>query len=228
MVYAIILAGGIGTRSGEAIPKQCVEVGGKAVLVHTIQAFEDCKMIDKIIVATLPNYINTIWHYRTEFNFKKIYKVVQGGATGIGSVYSGLLSIKDEALKEDIVSIHDGVRPFVSKEIISDSIKKAMQYGTGVASIPCVETMVRWKDGTPSSDMIARDELYRVQTPQTFTAGILYDLFDTTDDITKIQEPSVFAYYISQGGAVYCSLGSEKNIKLTYPEDIAYYRRLFG
>ena len=228
MVYAIVLAGGVGKRTGEPIPKQFIEVNKKTVLAHTLSVFERCNDVDRIIIVTLPDYINKVYDYKYEYGISKIYRVVEGGVTGIGSVYQGYKAVGELLENDDIVLIHDGVRPFVSNEVIADSITKAREYGTGLASIPCVETMVRCSDSIKSStEMVARDDLYRVQTPQTFKAHILKGLFSSTDSIDNIKEPSIFAYYMSLGGIIHCSLGNEKNIKLTYPEDIEYFRRFF-
>ena len=128
----------------------------------------------------------------------------------------------------DLVVIHDAVRPFVDGETIADSLRVAEKYGCALSSIPCVETMVRTgEDDSSADEMISRDHLFRILTPQTFQLGILRDLFRDFDPEVGKKYPSAFAYYMSLGNPVFLSKGSERNIKITYPEDIEYFRKLF-
>lgn len=226
MNYAIILAGGIGKRSGELIPKQFFETGGKPLLVYTLEKFQTSKCIDSICVVTLQDYIHEVELYKERYQITKLNRVVSGGKSGIGSVLNGFNALLDIINDEDIILFHDAVRPFITQELIEDNIQVANLHDNAMTAVECVETLVKCSQNGKSDKMIDRDQLYRVQTPQTFRVKILKELFRGID-IDSVTEPSIFAYYINQGGVIYCSKGSERNIKITYPEDIGYFKEFF-
>lgn len=225
MVYAIILAGGEGSRAGQSMPKQYIEVNEKPVLVYTLDAFEQNQYIDCVCVVAAPQWHQEIWSYKERFAIKKLKKVVPAGITGLNSLYMGVQGIHADS--DDIVVIHDGVRPFITQSVINNNIIMMQHHDVVVSAIPCVETLIKSDDGINSECMLPRDGLFRVQTPQSFKYHIIENLLKDIKDWLDIKEPSAFAYYMNCGGKIAFSLGSEKNIKLTYPDDIKYFRRLF-
>lgn len=228
MNYVVILAGGVGKRSGEPIPKQFLKTNGKPLLVYTLEKFENSKFIDGICVVTLNSYVDVIKSYKEEYNITKLKKIVTGGISGIASALNGFNALLNENISDsDIVLFHDGVRPFITSDIIEDNVRVATLYGNAMASVECVETLVKCSEDGSSNRMIERDQLYRVQTPQSFRADILKQLFSDIV-VEKVREPSIFAYYINKGGIIHCSKGSERNIKITYPQDVEYFREFFN
>ena len=221
-----MLAGGVGARAGLDVPKQFLTVNDIPLIVYTLNLFQRSDKIDAICVVSHTNWIENVWEYSAKYGITKVKWVVGGGRTGLESVKNGL-----EALAEcdgsDLVLIHDSVRPFLTQRALDDNIRIAGKYDVAVTAVPCVETLVQVDSNNKSIRQIPRDGLMRVMTPQTFRFGILRDLFKHTDVINS-PYPSTFALYMSHGYPVYCSYGSERNIKITYPEDIEYLYNLFA
>ncbi|EYE87584.1 2-C-methyl-D-erythritol 4-phosphate cytidylyltransferase [Fervidicella metallireducens AeB] len=219
MISAVIVAGGKGKRMGNDINKQYIKIGGKEILARTIETFNAIEDIDEIIVVSpeeeiqycLDNIINC-------YGFKKVKKVVKGGKERQNSVYNGLKSCSDNT---DIVIIHDGARPFVSKEIILRSINEARENGACAVAVPMKDTVKIVDEKQFVIDTPDRSRLYAVQTPQTFKYEIivsahnkaLNERIEATDD-TKLIE--------CIGGKVKIIEGSYLNIKITTPEDLIF------
>lgn len=225
MNIALILAGGVGNRVGSVVPKQFIEVKSKPVLVYTLEAFQGCKQIDAICVVANSNWIVSVKNYVSVFNISKVKWIVEGGRTGLESLFNGIKAMK-ECPKDALILIHDAVRPFITNEVIEDNINVALKHGVAVTSVPCVETLVRIDENNKSVEQISRDSLMRVMTPQTFSYSVLNEILQK-EDLKKCHYPSFFSLYMSKGFPVYCSHGSERNIKITYPEDLEYLKKLF-
>lgn len=211
--YAIIVAGGSGTRMRSAVPKQFLLLNGVPVLMHTINAFYLSKNQPQIIVVLHPESHEYWTHLCTEHNFTVPHQLVSGGETRFHSVKSGINAINDD---EAIVAIHDAVRPLVTGEIIDESYDIAEQYGNAIVAIQSRDSVRQIRENRSQS--LNRDEIYLIQTPQTFQAAQLkkaylqpyQDIF--TDDASVVEQTGVNINLIS---------GSYQNIKITYPEDVA-------
>ena len=174
MTVALLTAAGSGTRMGQDIQKQFMHVENKPVIIHTLEAFQNHPSIDAIVVVTIPTWTDVLKAYAAQFNITKLRWVVPGGDSGQESIYNGLAALKEELTDEDVVMIHDGNRCMVSSEIISDSLVTFKKYGSAVAAIPCVEAVFRSNDNGVTSDIsIPREQLFRTQTPHTYTLGKL-------------------------------------------------------
>lgn len=226
MNILLLLAGGVGSRAEAEIPKQFFEVNSVPIIVYTLNRFQELEQIDSICVVSHPAWIDKVWGYRTKYGINKIQWVVPGGETGLESVKNGIDAL-NSVDANSIILIHDSVRPFVTSRAISENIKMAENYNVAVTSVPCVETLVKVDNESKSIEQIPRDGLMRVMTPQSFRLSILRDLFQE-EDVIHSPYPSTFALYMSKGNPVYCSYGSERNIKITYPEDIDYLKGLFS
>lgn len=227
MNIALILAGGQGIRAKTAVPKQFLEIKGKPMIVYTLEKFQNCSSIDRICIVCSPEWNSFLLKAKAYYSLGKVDLFAEAGNNGLESCWKGVVSLSD-CQDSDLVVIHDAVRPFVDEETIEDSLRVAEEHGCALSSIPCVETMVRTReDLTCSEEMVPRNQLFRILTPQTFRLGILRNLFRDFDPELGNKYPSVFAYYMSLGNPVYLSKGCERNIKITYPEDIEYFRKLF-
>ena len=224
---ALILAGGIGTRSGEKIPKQFVEINNKPLIIYTLDKFQKSESIDGIVVVCVENWISRLDDYVKKFEISKIIKIVRGGKNGLDSVKKGLDEL-NMCSNDDLVLIHDAVRPFVDVDSIEENIKIASKYGLALTSVDLLVTLVYSNDGIVGDNVIDRDNLKRILTPQTFNYGLLKELYEDETKLNPQKYPSTFSLYMSTGKKVYCSKGSEKNIKITYPEDIEYFKKMFG
>ena len=214
--YAILVAGGKGLRMGGEIPKQFLPIGGKPVLMRTIEVFREAYPDIKIILV-LPVTQQEYWQQLCcEYTFDVPVQIANGGETRFHSVSNGLKLIPDDAA--GIVGIHDGVRPFVTVETIRRCYDEAIKMGAVVPVIPVVETVrhIR-KDG--SSVTVPRDEYKLVQTPQTFHISLLKEAYRQpytsffTDDASVVER---------MGKPVFLVEGNRENIKITTPADICF------
>ena len=224
---ALIIAGGVGARMHQDIPKQFMNVNDRPVIIYTLQAFQNHPNIDGIEVVCLDGWHDILRAYCQQFEITKLENIVSGGQTGQDSIRNGLYDIatryKDD---DDIVLIHDSIRPMVSQDIISDNIRVCRECGNATTVIPCTSVMLKTEDSVVSEDQIPRENLKITQTPQAFHINELLSVH--AQAITKDLLPSIAscALYIEMGKKVYLSKGSEKNIKITTAEDIEIFSAL--
>ena len=222
MVVALLTAAGIGSRMGQDIPKQFIHVNNKPLIVYTLEAFERHPSIDEIVIVTLPNWMDVVKAYASQFNITKLKAIVPGGDTGQESIHNGLMAIKEAHEKENpVVMIHDGNRCLVSSEIISNSLAVYKKHGSAVAAIPCVEAVFYSRDdGASSTTSIPREQLFRTQTPHTYSLDKL--LWAHEQAAEKGIENTAASCTLMQalGETVYFSKGAEKNMKITTTEDL--------
>lgn len=211
--YAIIVAGGSGTRMHSAVPKQFLLLNGLPVLMHTINAFHQSNTSPQIILVLHPDTHEYWQQLCTGHNFEIEHQLIAGGETRFHSVRNGLASIEDG---NAIIAVHDAVRPLIAKESIDESYECAEQYGNAIVAIKSRDSVRQIKDNRSQS--LNRDEIYLIQTPQTFQAAQLKEAYlqpyqdKFTDDASVVEQTGVNINLIG---------GSYTNIKITYPEDIA-------
>lgn len=216
--YAIIVAGGKGLRMGGELPKQFIPIEGRPVLMHTLDTFHAFDP-DIEIVLVLPRDHQPYWQELCrEYNFSVPHHIADGGATRFHSVQNGLALVDDA---DALVAVHDGVRPFVSHEVIRRCYDEAALHGAVVPVIPVVETVRHLL--SEGSETVSRDAYRLVQTPQTFSASLLSRAYEQpfceafTDDASVVE---------ALGHAVHLVEGNRENIKLTTPFDLTVARAL--
>ncbi|WP_121810712.1 2-C-methyl-D-erythritol 4-phosphate cytidylyltransferase [Mucilaginibacter kameinonensis] len=211
--YVIIVAGGSGSRMQSNLPKQFLLLNGKPVLMHTIEAFEQSAFKPGIILV-LPEAYHTYWHQLIEeYSFTIPHQLVTGGETRFHSVKKGLDLITDT---DALVAVQDAVRPLVSPAIIDDAYRCAAEHGTAVVAVKSRDSIRQVRDGKSVS--LIRDEIYLVQTPQTFKASLLRKAYEQPFNSTFTDDASVVEQY---GAEIKLTEGDHSNIKITFPEDIA-------
>lgn len=223
-VAAIIVAGGVGSRMNSDIPKQFVDVLGKPIISYTINSISKCDAIDEIIIVTLPDYLVFCKDIVDVFGFKKVSKIICGGATRQESVYNGLKEIGDDV---DIVVIHDGARPLIDTDTVAKCISAACEYGCSAAGVKMKDTVKVVNDNCFIEYTADREKLWQVQTPQVFKKDIIYSLhtqaaengFSATDDCILAE---------NAGYKVMMVEGLYENIKITTPQDIFIMKGLLG
>ncbi len=212
--YAVIVAGGKGLRMGGDIPKQFLPIGGKPILMHTIEAFRGA--LEGIeIVLVLPAEQQDYWRELCrEHGFRSPELIANGGATRFHSVRNGLALLPDD--EGAVVGVHDGVRPFVSKETIERCYKAAAEGKAVVPVVPVVETI---RQILPDGKSITRprDEYRLVQTPQTFPLAMLKDAYRQTFSEAFTDDASVVE---ALGKEIVMIEGNRENIKITTPSDL--------
>jgi len=226
MNIALIIAGGSGARMHQNIPKQFLTVNERPVIVYTLEAFQKHAEIDAIAVVCIAGWEQVLWAYANQFNITKLKYVIPGGQNGQHSIRNGVYELEKHFAEDDIVLIHDAIRPMVSAEIISDCIVKTKQFGCAIATIPCAEAMMETENGEVSIGSYPRDRLKRTQTPQGFSIGKICDLHRRALEAGITNSVASCTLMIEMGEQVYFSAGSEKNIKLTTVEDIDIFKAL--
>lgn len=220
--YGIILASGTGSRYNSDIPKQFIKIAGKTVLEHTVEIFENSDKIDEIILVITPDYRHIAENILLRNNFKKITKLLNGGATRKDSSYIAISSIEDE---EANVLIHDCARPFLTEQIIDDCVKALDKYSAVDVAIPSADTIIKVKDGIIDG-IPDRASLMRGQTPQCFKLSLIKKAHEMSKGDNNFTDDCglIVKYNLAD---VYVVAGSGENIKITYPEDIFMADRLF-
>lgn len=226
MNISLVIAGGSGQRMNQDVPKQFLNVYDKPVIIYTLEAFQRHPEIDAIAVVCIDGWEAVLMAYAKQFNITKLKYIISGGDTGQASIRNGVYELEKHFAKEDIVLIHDAIRPLVSHEIISDCIAKAKQFGSAIATIPCAEAMLETTDQITASSSYPRNNLKRTQTPQAFPIGKICMIHRDALNRGITNSVASCTLLIEMGEKVYFSAGSEKNIKLTTVEDIDIFKAL--
>lgn len=228
MNIAIIFAGGSGVRMGSGIPKQFLEINGKPIIVYTLQLFQYHDQIDKIYISVLEHFIPYMEGLIGEYHLSKVRKVLPGGETAQDSIYNALKVAEGENPDDSVVLIHDGVRPFVSYEVISNNIESVKKYGNGITCTPCFETILISRDGQEVGTVPYRKETFAAQAPQSFYLKDILRAHDVVRASETRYENMVDACTIirSQGMEAHMVMGNRGNIKVTTPEDVYIFRGL--
>lgn len=225
---AIIIAGGVGKRMGQSIPKQFININDKPVLVYTLESFQKHPQIDAIELVCLDGWQNVARAYADQYGISKLKWIVTGGATGQESIRNGVYNLEDKAAAGDVILIHDGVRPLLNNEVISDVIVKCQQYGNAVTSMPYNEQIfvIDEDDETVTEKYIPRETLRRVSTPQAYR----FDLLDQKYHEAFEKKIGIYgsAYtntmMVDLGVKLHFAAGSDMNIKLTTPENLDFFK----
>ena len=227
MNTAMIIAGGRGARMNQDIPKQFLNIQDKPVIVYTLQAFQRHPEIDAICVVCIDGWQEILRAYAGQFNITKLRWITAGGENGQESIRNGLTELAKHCDENDMVLIHDGIRPNVSQEIISGCIAACRLHGSAITVIPCVEAMLlRSDDPNRSAALISRDLLARTQTPQAFPLRKLLWAHREAEKRGIRNATASCTLLVELGEAVHFCPGSEKNIKITTTEDIEIFKAL--
>lgn len=213
--FAIIVAGGSGSRMKSKTPKQFMEVAGKPILMHTLRKFLNLDPAPQVVLV-LPSHEFKKWYELCDkHDFYELVQLVPGGASRFESVKNGLNAIR---ATEGLVAVHDGVRPFVAEQIIQNSYQTAAQSGAAVACVVPKDSVRQVGAGT-ENQALNRDSIRLVQTPQTFEIGLMRAAFDTP---ARPEFTDCAAVLEAAGHAISLIEGSYDNIKITTPDDLVW------
>ena len=228
MNIALIIAGGAGNRMGQDIPKQFMHVDNCPIIVHTMMCFQNHPDIDAIAVVCLEGWETVLQSYANQFNITKLKHIFPGGKTGFESIHNGIYGLQKEGCDdEDLVLIHDSVRPLLSLEIISSNIAICKKYGYAITGIQCREAILESEDGFKSEKSIPRDRLIRTQTPQTFRLKNIIAAHEKATKMGIVNSVASCTLLAEIGGyEMHIVPGSEKNIKITTVEDLEILKAL--
>lgn len=226
MNTALIIAGGSGQRMGASIPKQFINVYDKPILIYTLEGFQDHPQIDAIEVVCLDGWHEMLWAYAKQFNITKLKWIVPGGETGQESIRNGVFSLEGSLSEDDIVVIHDGIRPLIDDFVLSDVISKCQQYGNAVTSMPYNEQIFIIDDEISTTKYIPRETLRRVATPQAYKFGTLDQAYHMAFEkkIGIYGSSYTNTMMVELGYRLYFAAGSDKNIKLTTKDDLEMFK----
>jgi 2-C-methyl-D-erythritol 4-phosphate cytidylyltransferase len=227
MITALIFAGGVGERmNSKAKPKQFLKIYGKPILIHTIENFEYHVAIDEIVVVCLENWIKEFKNMLDIHKITKVRKIVSGGSTGHDSIYNGLKAIRETANDDTIVVIHDGIRPLITEELITENIEAVKKYGSAITVSEATES-----PGEVHGDKIIRvpskKDIKTIRAPQTF---YLKDIWKAHQRAVSNNYKSIdSAELMSKYGDIelHAIVGPSYNIKLTSPSDYYIFRAIY-
>ena len=228
MNYALIIAGGSGNRMGQDIPKQFMHVDDCPIIVHTLLAFERHPDIHGIAVVCLDGWQTVLRSYANQFSVTKLKWIFKGGNSGMESIHNGIYGLREEGCQgEDLVLIHDAVRPLLSQDIISSNIAICQKYGYAITGIRCREAILESEDGFSTTKSIPRDKLIRTQTPQTFRLRNIIEAHEEAA-VRGIENSVASCTLMAElgGREMHIVPGSEKNIKVTTVEDLEILKAL--
>lgn len=228
MNIAVIIAGGSGHRMGQDIPKQFINVYDKPVLIYTLEGFQDHPQIDAIEVVCIDGWHDVLRAYAKQFNITKLKWIVSGGDSGQESIRNGVYNLEGKASADDIIVIHDGIRPLVDASVLTDVLLKAKEFGNAVTSMPYNEQIfiVNKEDETTTTQYIPRETLRRVSTPQAYRFDILdkryHEAFEKKIGIYGSSYTNTMM--VELGETLHFASGSDKNIKLTTKDDLELFK----
>ena len=226
MAVAIIIAGGSGTRMGQDIPKQFINIYDKPILLYTLEGFQKHPWIDAIEVVCLDGWHDILRAYAKQFNISKLKWIVSGGSSGQESIRNGVYNLEGKVSEDEIIVIHDGIRPLVEESVLTDVIRKAQQYGNAVTSLPYNEQIFVVDDELSTTKYIPRETLRRVSTPQAYRFDLLnskyHEAFEKKIGIYGSHYTNTMM--VELGVRLYFASGSDKNIKLTTKDDLEMFK----
>lgn len=228
MITALIFAGGTGERMNtKTKPKQFLELHGKPILIHTLEYFEEHPMIDNIVLVCLNSWVEECKKLMKRYYINKVKWITPGGNTGQESIFNGLNAIKDSTDDETIVLIHDGVRPLISSELITENIKVTKKYGSAVTVSYSTETIITTDNDNKINKIPDRNLARIAKAPQTFYFKDIWEshqlarregLDNMVDSATLMNQ---------YGHSLYTVLSTPYNIKITTPSDYYIFRAIY-
>ncbi|MCQ2481670.1 MAG: 2-C-methyl-D-erythritol 4-phosphate cytidylyltransferase [Clostridia bacterium] len=228
MNYAVIFAGGTGQRMNtKNKPKQFLELNNKPIIIHTIEYFDEHPEIDGIVVVCLEEWIPYMEKLLQKFCINKVLKVVKGGDTGQHSIRNGLFALyeNENVPKDSIVLIHDGVRPLITPEIITDCIECAKKNGNSVTVTPATETIISVNENDEIKEVMDRSICRMARAPQCFVLEEIVEAHHKADaeDFSAIDSAMLMSHY---GATLHVVQGPPENIKITTPSDFYIFRAI--
>ena len=227
MNAALIFAGGTGRRmNARAKPKQFLELHGKPIIVYTLEHFESHPEVDDIVVVCIEDWIRELKHQLRRYDLEKVGRIVPGGSGGDESIYNGLRALENVCGADDIVLIHDGVRPLINEDLISANIAKAKECGAAITAEAVTESVVRLGAGGLVAEVPPRGEMYAAKAPQSFRYVLIWELYRRSrrDGVRTVDSAHLCGIY---GVEMHTVASTPNNIKITAPADYYIFRALF-
>lgn len=228
VVSAVIFAGGSGSRMKTTTkPKQFLELHGKPIIIHTIEHFENHPMVDQIVIVCIEGWIEYLESLLSKFQIKKVVKIVPGGETGQMSIFNGIEAISENIQNDDIVLIHDGVRPLIDADIISNNIECVRKNRTAITVKPVIETVIQVNEENAITNVVDRDSCQTAVAPQSFYLSDIYSMHlkAQEDGLTNMTDSATLVRHY--GLDLFTVMGGPENIKITTPSDFYIFRAIY-
>lgn len=223
MNYGLILAGGVGQRMrNTGMPKQFLKVFGKPIIIYTLEKFENCADIDEIIISCHCSWKEYLEELIKQYGLKKIKAIISGGKDRQESILNGLSYLNSNGVNDnDIIVIHDGVRPLITENVISENVETTIKYDCAITVHPVIETVVITQNEEANfEDFKKRDDTYSLTSPQTFKLSLLNEIYakynSLNSPIPLLDSALIFTYL---GNKIHLIKDNNKNIKITTPDD---------
>lgn len=227
MNTALILAGGVDKRFKMNIPKQFVNVNDRPLIVYTLESFQNHPEIDQIMITCVDGWQEMVRAYGKQFNITKLTDIISGGADTQQSTYYGLSALKDKMGAGDIVVIHDAIRPLVSEELITKSMRMCHKKGMGVAATCMMDTIMHSGNGREGRQSLDRYDIMKVQTPQSYDFQLIWNLHNKAIEQNCVGAWDNSVMLTRMGELVYFSEGSDLNLRINTVEDVEMFRVLY-
>lgn len=230
MNYVVIFAGGVGSRMGSKTPKQFLEINSKPIIIHTIEKFSNHKLITGIVVVCKKEYIEYCKELIIKFKTDKVYEVICGGSTGQLSIYNGVDFLYKRISKrpcEDIVLVHDGVRPIIDEELISNSINCTIKNGNSIAVSKAIETVIKVDSYGNIVETIDRSACRNAKAPQCFRLDSLWKAHQRALKDNKVDMIDSATLMNEYGYKLYTTECNTENIKITTPNDYYMFKGMY-
>lgn len=227
-ISALIFAGGSGSRMKTTTkPKQFLELHGKPIIIHTIEHFENHPLVDQIVIVCIEGWIEYLETLLSKFQIKKVVKVVPGGTTGQMSIFNGLEALSGNIENDDIVLIHDGVRPLIDADIITNNIECVRNNRTAITVKPVIETVIQVNEDNAITNVVDRDSCQTAVAPQSFYLTDIYSLHLKAQEDGLINMTDSATLVRHYGLDLFTVMGGPENIKITTPSDFYIFRAIY-
>ncbi len=228
MNIAIVIAGGSGNRMGMDIPKQFINIYDKPILLYTLEGFQNHPLVDAIEVVCIDGWESIVRAYAKQYGVTKLQWIVKGGNTGQESIRNGVYNLEGKCSADDIIIVHDGIRPLIEPSVLTDVIRKAEDYGNAVTSMPYNEQIfvVNENDESTTTKYIPREKIRRVSTPQAYRFDLIYEKYHEAfeKEIGIYGSSYTNTMMVELGVTLHFAAGSDKNIKLTTQDDLDMFK----
>lgn len=233
MHIVVLLAGGVGSRMGAEVPKQFLEVGGRPVIMHTLLRLEQAPMVDRVVCVCIDGWRAKLHSWAEREGIAKLSAIVPGGGTRYDSTRRGMESLTAE--DDDVIVVHDAVRPLVSDASLASVISVAHRFGNAMAVLECTDTMYE-RTGVPGEEdwnlgyaarVLDRERMVRGLTPEAVTGRRMREMYARAD-AHGVQSDSISALQNALGWEIHFAKGDRMNLKLTRPEDMKLFQALLA
>lgn len=227
MNWAIVFAGGSGTRMrSDAKPKQFIELYGKPIIIYTLEVFEQHPEIDSIIIPCIAGWEDYLRELLHKYQITKVSQIVKGGKDTQESKMNALNMMKKHCKKDDIVIVHDAVRPLITEKMITDNLDSVRKYGSAISVVPFSETGIVSRDKATTTETIVRNTLFIAKAPQSFYFSDLYEAHKQGESMDPAITIDTCSLMTELGYELHLVECDTPNIKITNPEDFYVFKAL--